>query len=773
MKIQKFGGSILKNSQDIELISDLILSNEVSVSIFSAFLGITDALIKLANIAKKGLQEYEMQLEFIENFHVRICQDLEIKHDFIEAIFHNIRKSLNAVFEITDLPNKTLDSILAYGEILSSLIVYEYLKKQNNNIQYLDATRVIKTDSNFGHANVNIQDTEKLILDNIKNDKLYIIAGFIGSDSNNNTTTLGRNGSDFTAGLIASILNSKAIIIWKALDGIFTTDPKIVPTAIQIDRISYKEMAELSYFGSKVISLQALQPAIAKNISIVVRSVYNKNNTGSKISNETNEDLSIKGVSKIDDIALISINGLNMIGVSGFSARVFTCLHKNNINIVLIAQSSSEISICIGIKSTDLQNAKNAIKYEFQSEIGRDFTNFEIKENQSIIAIAGFGMKNIPGIANKIFSNLAKGNININAIAQGLSKINISFSINSNNANLAVKLIHNSIFENKRLNCVIAGNGTVGSSVVKMIRSQTEYFSKKGVDLNIVGIFNSKKYMNCSKNIEEYYNNFDEIIEKFKQTVDINYTLIDCTSSDLLVENYQKFIENGFNIITPNKKANTLDIEKFENLQKSLQENKKHFFYEANVGAGLPIISTIKDLLDCGDEIIKIEGIFSGTLSYIFNNLLSDKKFSEIIQDAKEKGFTEPNPKDDLSGSDVGRKLLILARMIGYKMNLNDIEIQNLSEISDEDIITLNQKAHENNEVLRYIGIIENGKVSTKLISVPNDNPLASTEYTDNIISITTKFYNKTPLIIRGPGAGADVTAIGIVSDLIKLSHLL
>jgi aspartokinase/homoserine dehydrogenase 1 len=767
-KIYKFGGSILKNAEDIKLIA-LIIKNENCIAVFSAFFGITDSLIMISKLTAGGFKEYEMQLESIENFHVNICKNLEIDYKFVVLIFANIKKFLDAVYQLRDLSPKILDTIMSYGEFLSSKIAYEYIAK-DCKINYCDAKNVIKTDSNYGNAIVNIEKTSTLVEKFFENKKTYIMPGFIASDIENNPTTLGRNGSDYSAALVASILNAIEVTIWKDVDGVFTANPKLVSKAIQLEKISYREMAELSYFGNKVISLQALQPAVKKNVKIYIRNLYNIKNKGTLISTETDERYKIKGISKVNDIVLVSVSGLGMVGISGFSKRVFSSLSSVGVSVIFIAQSTSEISICFAIKKEQLEKVKIAIAEEFVLEIKENHLNISIKENQTIIAIAG-AMTNTPGISAKVFGNLAKANINVVAIAQDFSEMNISISLDSNVADLAIRLIHNSIFEKKQINCLIAGKGVIGSGVVKMLKLQHEYLINNGINIDIIGVCDSKKYY---YNEQEFvYKNYDEVIKKFKENAHINYVLIDCTSSDILVKEYQSFIEQGFNIVTPNKKANTMDYNEFSALKECFKKNKKYFFYEANVGAGLPIISTIKDLLNCGDEIIKIEGVFSGTLSYIFNTLSSNKKFSEIVLDAKERGFTEPDPRDDLSGSDVGRKLLILSRMLGYKINLSDIKIQNLVNLSDDEIFKMTEEAKNKNSVLRYIGTIINGKCFANIQTIPNTNPLSSTQYTDNIISITTKYYNNTPLVIRGPGAGADVTSIGIVSDLIKLSNLM
>jgi aspartokinase/homoserine dehydrogenase 1 len=750
-KVCKFGGSILKNADDVRLIASVI-KKEKCINVFSAFFGITNALLMVSKMASKKFSEYEMQLEFIGNFHLNICKELDIDHGFVDRIFAEIKNLVDAVYQIEDLPAKILDKIVSYGEILSSNIIHAYMSKYitTTDLTYVDARDIVKTNSNYGKAVVDLELTTKLTKQMLSDDKNYIIAGFIASDLNGNVTTLGRNGSDYSAALFASILGANEITIWKDVDGLSTTDPKIVPNAKLIDKISYKEMAELSYFGNKIISLYALKPAVDKNIKIRLRNIYNLDNVGTLISTDTNGDFKIKGVSKIDNVTLVSVSGLAMVGISGFSRRVFSSLSQVGVSVIFIAQSSSETTICFGIKSDDLQKAQDALKEEFSNEL-----TINTKENQSIIAVAGYGMANTPGISAKIFGSLGKAGINITAIAQDFGEMNISFSIDSNASTLAVKVMHDYLFEPKHLNCLIAGVGNVGSAVINILKNKREF--------NIVGTCNSREYNGVP------YADYDEIIKKFKDTAPINCVLIDCTASDKIVENYQKFIENKFSIVASNKKANALPYKKYKKMLECFEENKRHFFYETNVGAGLPIISTIKDLLACGDEIIKIEGIFSGTLSYIFNNLSGGKSFSDIVMEAKEKGFTEPDPNDDLRGVDVGRKLLILARVMGLKLDLEDIKIQSLVGVSDNEIL----KMTENGGILRYVGKIENGACSAGVEIVPKDSPLASTQHTDNIISITSKFYNKTPLVIKGAGAGAEVTALGVASDLIKLYNKL
>jgi aspartokinase/homoserine dehydrogenase 1 len=743
VKVYKFGGSLLKTADDIKLIAKII-KKENNISIFSAFFGITDALIKVAKIAESGLLEYEMQLDMIRIFHINICKELKIDYLFVKNMFDDLSKILNTIYQVGDLSLKTLDKIMSFGELLSSKIICSYL-----DLDYIDARDIIKTDSNYGNAKVNMETTTELINNSFDNKKTYIVPGFIASDDKGFTTTLGRNGSDYSAALITSILNAGEVTVWKDVNGLSTANPKIVPSAIQIDKISYKEMAELSYFGNKIISLQALTPVINKNIKIILRSIYNLENKGTIISSETNKDYKIKGITNIDDITLVSVNGFNMVGISGFSKRVFESLSKVNVSVIFIAQSSSEISISFGIRTVDLEKAKLTLKDEFKKE-----TIIDVKIKQSLIAVAGYGMANTSGTVAKIFRSLAKADINISAIAQDFGEMNVSFAVNASDSELAVKVIHDYLFENKKLNLLILGNGVVGSAVIKMLENPT--LKDK---FNVGGICNTKEFNGVP------YKDYDEVIKKFKDKSPINCVLIDCTASDIVVDNYKKFIENKFDIVTSNKKANTLPFEKLNALRDIFKKNKRNFFFETNVGAGLPIISTIQDLINCGDKIIKIEGIFSGTLSYIFNNFSANKKFSDIVLEAKKNGFTEPNPNDDLCGMDVARKLLIIARMLNLNIDLKDIEVQNLVDMKDDDFLKLQKE----NTVLRYIGKIENNKVEAKLQAINNDSPLASTQYTDNIISITSKYYNKTPLIIKGPGAGAEVTAVGVISDLLKL----
>ncbi|QED23822.1 bifunctional aspartate kinase/homoserine dehydrogenase I [Candidatus Deianiraea vastatrix] len=772
LEIYKFGGSILKNADDIRKIADIIIKDGNKINIFSALHGVTDGLIKIAEYASKKDVKYISEIDSLRDYHLKICSDLGVDNKEIGEILIRVKDISEYLYKEGFYDLSLLDLIVGYGEILSSNIVYLFLAKDSSNIELIDAKNCIRTDSTFTSAKVDFEATSSLCKNLVNIGKINIITGFIASDGEGRPTTLGRNGSDYTAALLGKIFSAGKIVIWKDVDGVFTANPKIVSNAIQISKISYKEMSELSYFGNKVVSLMALSPAISDDIPICIRGLYNITNEGTLISSKTDEEMGIKGITAIEDVSLININSFNILGIGEFLKQVFSAINKANINIIMISQSSSESSISICVRSDEINEAIRVINSEFTKEIRENIISIDVKNNQSIVAVAGFKIANQSGLSGKIFSNLGLANININAISQGLCAMSISFAVDSSALNLCVKLIHNSIFENKCVNCLIIGNGVVGSSVIKMINSQRQYFLEKGIDLRIIGYANSKEvFLPSGESFK--YSSYDEIISWFSKEALIHYVLIDCTSSDDLVANYRKFIDHGFNIVTPNKKANTLNFDEFEKLQNCLKVNKKYMFYEANVGAGLPIISTIKDLIDCGDEIVKIEGIFSGTLSYIFNNLSNGVKFSDIVKMAKENGFTEPDPRDDLCGMDVARKLLILARMIGYRINLSDLKIQNLVDATDEQIFEMFDSANKENKTLRYVGLIEDGKASAKIIAVDNDSPLASTKHTDNIISITTKFYNKTPLVIRGAGAGADVTAIGVVSDLIKLANIL
>ncbi len=799
LNVLKFGGSILKNANDIKVIYDIATKNNSCVIVVSAFFGITDALIKTANLAAENIKEYKMQLEKIVIFHQEIATQLDIHSSSVTEIANKLEYLMENIFKSKDLTKENLDSIMSFGERFSSQIVHEFCQKTVNT-SLVNPENLIKTDSNFGNANVDFTLTNGLISKKLQScdAKYTIIPGFFASNAENKTTTLGRNGSDYTASIVAGAINAKILEIWKDVDGIYTADPKIVKNATLLDKISYQEALELSYFGNKVVCMNALFPVIRSNIPILIKNVQNPQCSGTLISNETNPNYQIKGITKIENITLISVSGVRMIGIPGFSRRTFSALHSADVNVILISQASSETNICFAVRCEDANFALNSLKQEFSCEIADQVINLKTKESQAIISIIGSGMAGIPGISGKIFSNLGRVSVNVNAIAQDLSEANISCVVNMECANRAVKTVHSSIFDSyTTIQIVLLGVGVVGNAVLEMVKSQKEYMLNKGINLEIMAIANSSKYIfsgDFSKeNLENNgvkYENFHDVLQEIKLKYDlINPVIIDCTASEKIAYEYCSFVQLGFNIVTPNKKANVLPINTWKHLQKTLAGAGKHFFYEANVGAGLPIISTIQDLLNSGDEIIKIEGILSGTLSYIFNNLNPDRHFSEIVKDAQASGFTEPDPRDDLSGEDFARKLLILARMIGMEIDMSDIQVENLvppsaqsvkladlySDLAkyDQDMQKRVSLAKDNNQVLRYVGIVAKDGVLAKIMPVDIGNPLASTRYTDNIISITTKYYNNSPLVVRGPGAGADITAIGVFSDLIKLANML
>ena len=817
MKVLKFGGSSVGDPKRImnviKIVKHSITNNKKIAVVFSAFHGVTDELIKISNMAASGDSTYFEFFKTIEKNHIIIAKELlNVKTQSntlanIKLNFNELEDVLHGVFLIKELSPRTRDFILSFGERLSSYIISQVLIDNKVDCEYLDSRQLVKTDENFSAAKVDFISTNRNIIRYFRSHKkLQVITGFIGSTNSNETTTLGRGGSDYTASIYASALNAKEIEIWTDVDGVLTADPKKVKKAFSLKNLTYEEAMELSHFGAKVIHPPTMQPALDKKIPIRIKNTFNPSFEGTVINGKGGaNDYLIKGISSIDEISLIRIQGGGMIGEVGLAQRIFSALGSKKINIILITQASSEHSLCLAILPNDADSAVKAIKNELHYEINEKKIYEPIVENNlSIIAVVGENMRNKPGLSGKVFQALGKNGINIVAIAQGSSELNISTVVSKDNVAKALNALHDAFFLSitKTVNLFIVGTGLIGGTLLRQITNQTSFLAKEYLlNIKIIALANRSKMLIDSNSIDsnawkekiessESKTNLNEFVGQMKRLNLPNSIFVDCTASEEVVDKYQDILDASISIVTPNKKANSRSMDFYLSLKQSALHHNVKFMYETNVGAGLPIINTVRDLVSSGDKIIKIEGILSGTLSYLFTSFTKGTSFSQILKEAKLKGFTEPDPRDDLNGLDFARKILILAREVGMRMELSDVKVENLVPIKarnsksiddffvkiekcNEDFELKRKKAEEKNKVLRYIAKLENGKAEISLQEIDEKHPFYSLSATDNILALTTKHYNDRPIVIKGPGAGADVTAAGVFADIIRISNYL
>lgn len=813
MKILKFGGTSVGSAQSIQYILDILQKNyssgEKFMVVSSAMKGVTNLLTDLAQAASEG-KEFKAGLAEIEKKHFSVIKELlEIKNQNpvltqIKLYINEVEELLQGVFSLKELSPQSKDLIVSYGEKCSTFLLSQIARQHFPESIYVDASTLIKTNNNFGNAKVDVEKTEHLIKKFYEThpDKIFFITGFIASNEKNRITTLGRGGSDYTAAIFGAALQAEQIELWSDVDGMLTTDPKIVKKAFSLSELSYTEAMELSYFGAKVIYPPAMIPAFRKNIPIILLNTFNPEFKGTKIHKENIEKnpYPIKGISSINEISLVNVTGSGMIGEVGFSGRLFSLLAKEQINVILITQSSSEHSITFAIEPKDITRAKALITREFEMELQTHKLNSpSIEENLCIIAIVGENMKQTPGISGKLFHILGRNGINVHAIAQGSSEYNISVIIKRKNLAKALNTIHDTFFIEltKTLHVFALGTGNIGSTLFRQIHNQSNFLKENNdIEVKVVGISNSRKMLIDEKGIDlkNWKNGLDEgnpaNLEKFIHKIKImnlsNCVFIDNTASPDPTRFYKSLFESNISVVTCNKIANSSSYKEYKTLKDTARRRGVDFFYETNVGAGLPIIRTLKDLMTSGDRILKIEAILSGTISYIFNNFKNEMSFHDVVKKAQELGFTEPDPRDDLSGKDFMRKMMILARDARYTTEENEVALEEIlpencikapsvedfySELqkSESYFTNLKHKAEKENKVLRYIGKLKNGKVSINLELVDSTHPFYNLSGSDNIISFTTERYKYNPLVIKGPGAGAEVTAAGVFADLINV----
>ncbi len=821
MHILKFGGSSVGSVESIRQVIRIVdthrqQENPIAV-VLSAMSGVTNQLIEIGRMATGNEPDYLELVRRIEDRHFTVIKALiPVKEQgrvfaAVRGTINELEELLRGVSLIRELTPRTLDLIMSFGERLSNLTVAECTRAGGIPATFVDARKLIRTDAQFGHAEVNYSLTNPLIQDFFSHETgttapVPFVTGFIGSTEKGETTTLGRGGSDYTASILGAALNAKTIDIWTDVDGMMTADPRKVPNAFNIPTITYAEAMELSHFGAKVIYPPSLQPAFARNIPIRVLNTFNAGHPGTLVSRTADRrQYTITGISSIDDIALVNVQGSGMIGVAGVSAKLFGILAQHKISVILISQASSEHSICFAIDPKGANRVKAILDTEFASDLASGhIDNISMERDLSIIATVGEGMRKSSGIAGKLFSVLGKNGVNIVAVAQGSSEINISVVITKNNLSKALNALHNVFFQSEArvLNVFMVGTGLIGQALLRQINAQATYLrQEKLLKISVVGLSNTKKmvfspngldlnHWHDLQQLEGVTTSLPAFFDKIKSYNLPNSVFIDCTSDRDIVQHYEALLDANISVVTPNKVANSGPYAEYRRLQRTALNRGVKFLYETNVGAGLPIINTLQGLLTSGDRFLKIEAILSGTLSFIFNTFAPGTSFVDVVREAKAKGYTEPDPRDDLSGQDVARKILILAREAGFPLEPDDVTVETLlppaclaaptipaffdSLLAENAYFeTLLNAASARGEKLRMIATFEHGKAIIGLRGVGPEHPFYQLTGADNIISFTTERYKERPLVIKGPGAGAEVTASGVFADMVSIGSYL
>ena len=795
----------MKNADALEQVGNLVINSDAEnlIVVVSAMGGMTDALLQFSETQDSKLIE-DIQSLYIETTD-SLVKNVSSRLSLIEAFKEDIQ-AIREIAKLKDHASLSIEEneILGFGEIWTSKLLHAYLSALGEiETSWLNPMDFLIIQNEDMGANVNWSKSKEAFTQAIQDKSgKVIMGGFIASDIEGKSTNLGRNGSDYSASILGSLSEAKSVTIWTDVDGVLTGDPRVVNKARMIEQMTYDEAIELSYFGAEVIHPKTMAPLMHKEIPLYIRNTFNPKSLGTSINSQQKNTRAVKGISTIKDIALLNLEGTGMIGVPGIVNRLGKVLQQANISIVLISQASSEHSICFAVRSKDARSAADVIKQEFKDDFkNENLSAIQIEEDCSILAIVGSGMTGTKGIAARFFNAISLSKTNVIAIAQGSSEKNISIVIKSKDMNHATSFVHDAFFNsNKQIAIGIMGYGSIGQELHKQILDERKILQEReNISLDILALSNSQKMMLSEDNIDlKSASNVTEKIEALEQSNTnemINHIsrrsaygriIIDCSASDEAPDEYSNIFENGISIVTANKKGLSGNIDRYKSIMNSKNLNEADFLYETTAGAALPFVKSVSDIASSSDSIKKIEGVFSGTLAYLFNSYDASMPFSELVNDALQQGFTEPDPRDDLSGMDVARKLVILAREMGLDMNVNDIHVESLVDPNhlslsvneyleamssgDQAMNDRYQNALENNEKLSYVAQIdENGNASVSLKNLSNDHSFFSLKGTENIIAIHSDYYSNYPLVLRGPGAGREVTASGLFFDLLSI----
>ncbi len=811
MQVLKFGGSSVANADNIIKVTELVrqaIKKDRTVLIVSALGGVTDMLIQAGQTAAAGDESYKEKLQEIERRHLDTVKALlpitrqSATLSLVKTRCNEIEDICSGIFLLGELSARSQDKIVSYGELLSSLIIAASFSIAGVASVWKDSREVITTDSRFGHAAVDFKRTNQQILDFIlanPESPLFIFPGFVAADEKGITTTLGRGGSDYTAAILAAAVDAKVLEIWTDVSGMMTADPRLVSNVKLIPHISYQEAMELSHFGAKVIYPPTIQPVMKKHIPVWIKNTFAPTDPGTVIEREAIPNGgSIRGISSISDIALLSLEGSGMVGIPGFSKRLFEALSSQHINVILITQGSSEHSICVGVDESNARQAKEAVDEAFQPEIkGGTLEPLIIESSLAVVALVGEHMKSHPGVSGKMFGALGRNGVNVRAIAQGSSERNISAVIAAADVKKAINVLHEEFFETsyRQLNLFITGTGNVGRRLIDQLRQQQPYLLEQlRIQLRVVGLANSRKFVfnNDGLDLDHWKEALDggEPMDLAKWVEGItsrnlrNTVFADVTANADVASIYGALLQKSISVVACNKIACSSPYGYYRQLKEQAREYNARFLFETNVGAGLPVIGSLNDLLRSGDKVHRIEAVLSGTLNFVFNNYNGERLFTEVVRQAQEEGYTEPDPRLDLSGTDVMRKIMILAREAGEKIEMEDIENRTFMPEScmkgsvedfykamkteEEHFKALYESAAKEGRKLKFVARFDKGKASVGLQHIDPSQDMYHLYGKDNVVLFYTDRYAEQPLVIKGAGAGAEVTASGVFADILR-----